>query len=106
MGSPDSFDSIDRRLLKKLMRAMEIELEKPYEEMDDEVVALCADCLMEMKGKKRLSSEEIKHRWEEIGLYHVKHSAKRRHLRGILIAAVIAALLLILSFSFVLKDVE
>ena len=96
--------SADRRLLKKLLRSMELELEKPYEEMDDEVVALCADCLMELKGKKDLSNEEIMRRLKEIGLYDVKPSVRKRHLRRILIAAVIAALLLILSLLAIGND--
>lgn len=104
MSSPQQSGSADRRLMKKLMRVMEIEIEKPYEEMDDEVVALCADCLMELKGKEELSFDEIRRRLEEIGLCNVKPSARKRHLRRILIAAVIAALLLILSLLAIGND--
>ena len=47
---------------------MEIELEKPVEEMDDEVVAICADWIMEIEGREELSNEEVRSRLAAIGL--------------------------------------
>ena len=40
-------------LIKRLSRVMEIELEKPVEEMDDEVVAICADWKQKAGCKRR-----------------------------------------------------
>ena len=58
----------DLVLIKRLTRVMEIELEKPVEEMDDEVVAICADWIMEIKGYEKLSNEEVRSRLAAIGL--------------------------------------
>ena len=55
-------------LIKRLSRVMEIELEKPVEEMDDEVVAICADWIMEIEGREELSNEEVRSRLAAIGL--------------------------------------
>ena len=58
----------DLVLIKRLSRIMEIELEKPVEEMDDEVIAICADWIMEIKGYEGLSDEEVQRRLAVIGL--------------------------------------
>ena len=90
---------IDRGLYRKLMCAMETELAQPVEQMDDEVVALCADCLTELDGKTALPFEEVRRRLRTIGLYRVPPLQKKRRLRRILIAAVIAILLMLLSMA-------
>ena len=38
------------------------------EEMDDEVVAICTDWIMEIKGFNELSNEEVRSRLAAIGL--------------------------------------
>ena len=58
----------DLVLIKRLSLVMETELEKPVEEMDDEVIAICADWIMEIKGYEELSCEKVRRRLDAIGL--------------------------------------
>ena len=58
----------DLILIKRLSRIMEIELEKTMEEMDDEVISICADWIMEIEGREELSNEEVQSRLAAIGL--------------------------------------
>lgn len=49
----------NKRTLRILYAIMLKEVEKPYTEMDADLVSECVDYIMEIKGIKHLSQEQI-----------------------------------------------
>lgn len=97
MGNSDQERMTKQTLIEKLRIIIDTEMEKPVEEIDDSLVAECADFLMDLEGKDRLSDDEIKCRVKEIPFKNPKIIKHRRTRKALLIAACIAALILISS---------
>lgn len=94
------------RLLNHLFAVLDTESEKPYTEMDADLVSACVELILELQGKNyTLSNEEIEEKvskipfadTSEIKLVAQKKSTKINTKKILLIAAVIALLCALLA---------
>lgn len=93
MGSVNREDSAKQALIEKLRLIIDAEVKKPCEVMDDALVAECADFLMELEEKDKLSDEEIRRRVKELPLSEQK--AGRSGRKAAIVAACVAVTILI-----------
>lgn len=94
MGSRRKNDLTKQSLIDKLRAIIDNEMKKPCEQIDDALVSECADFLMELEEKDKLSDAEIELRVSRIFGTGVRIKKKKRGIRALIIAACLAALLL------------
>ena len=94
------------RLLNHLFAVLDTESEKPYTEMDADLVSACVELILELQGKNyTLSNEEIEEKvskipfadTSEIKLVAQKKSTKINTKKILLIAAIVALLCALLA---------
>lgn len=95
MGSINRDNLSRQALIEKLRLIIDTEINKPYEVMDDALVAECADFLMELEKKEKLSDEEIKRRVREIPSLSAQAVKRRRSRKSAIAAACFAAVLIV-----------
>lgn len=85
------------RIFSKVDAILNTELNKPYEEIDDNLVNECVDFLMEMEGnEEKITKEEIQSNIDAIPFTENKPAKVRRTFRRTLLAAACFAVLLLL----------
>lgn len=98
------------QLIERLYAVMNEETEKPYEEMDSDLIENCVELILELQGKNfTLSNEEIEERvrnipFVEVADFKATNKNKRKKINKkklLLIAAIISAIctMMILSSS-------
>lgn len=111
MGNRSEMSAEMQSLKDKLSAIILLEISKPYEKIDSDLVDECVDFLMELDGKERLSKSEIKERINNIPFKgrvtalgtDVKKKVRAKRLA--LIAAVFALIIAIFSiFTLASED--
>lgn len=99
MDNEHSKNTDQEHLIDKIRAILYCEASKDYKKMDDDLIAECADYLMELENRKPLTNEEIdkaiKHIFEK-----VKPSFRRKRiLKKLLWAAIISVLIFVMAIS-------
>lgn len=93
MANARTDSSAEARLIGKIRAVLYLESQKPCEKMDDDLVAECADFLMELEKRKRLTEKQTKEKINHI-LGKTETNRKKRYLKPLIVAAILLAVLL------------
>lgn len=93
-------DESNQVLIEKLKAIIEIESTKPIHEQDVDLIDKCVDYLMELENGIELTNEELEKGKQQIyKLLEKKNKPKKKiKIKGLLIAACLAAMLILANF--------
>ncbi|MBQ2846711.1 MAG: hypothetical protein IJE74_00445 [Clostridia bacterium] len=99
MDNEHSKNTDQEHLIDKIRAILYCEASKDYKKMDDDLIAECADYLMELENRKPLTNEEIDKAIKHIFEKGKPSFRRKRILKKLLWAAIISVLIFVMAIS-------